>query len=36
VVVSLVWFPIAWVLGKRYESARSAEGVTASQATVGH
>jgi len=26
IIVSLVWFPIAWVLGRRYESARSAEG----------
>ena len=24
--LSLVWFPIAWALGKRYETARSAEG----------
>ena len=37
VVVSLVWFPIAWLLGKRYESARSAEGVAASAVPVaGH
>jgi AAA family ATP:ADP antiporter len=37
VVVSLVWFPIAWVLGRRYESARSAEGVTAAAVPVaGH
>jgi ATP:ADP antiporter, AAA family len=34
--VSLVWFPIAWVLGKRYESARSAEGVNAVPVTIGH
>ncbi len=34
--VSLIWFPIAWVLGRRYESARSAEGVNAVPATVGH
>jgi ATP:ADP antiporter, AAA family len=35
VAVSLVWFPIAWALGKRYETARSAEGVTAA-VSVGH
>jgi ATP:ADP antiporter, AAA family len=34
--VSLVWFPIAWVLGRRYESARGAEGVNAVPATAGH
>ncbi|HEY1899021.1 MAG TPA: Npt1/Npt2 family nucleotide transporter, partial [Steroidobacteraceae bacterium] len=34
--VSLIWFPIAWVLGRRYESARSAEGVTAEPVTAGH
>jgi ATP:ADP antiporter, AAA family len=34
--VSLVWFPIAWILGRRYESARSAEGVIAAPITVGH
>jgi len=34
VVVSLIWFPIAWVLGKRYETARSAESVKAAPATV--
>jgi AAA family ATP:ADP antiporter len=34
--VSLVWFPIAWILGRRYESARSAEGVIAAPVTVGH
>ena len=33
--VSLIWFPIAWILGKRYESARSAEGAAA-PAAVGH
>ena len=27
IVASLVWFPIAWALGKRYETARSAEPV---------
>jgi len=37
VVVSLVWFPIAWVLGKRYESARSAEGIDPAAVPVaGH
>jgi len=37
VVVSLVWFPIAWVLGKRYESARSAEGIDPAAGPVaGH
>ncbi len=35
IVVSLVWFPIAWLLGKRYESARSAEGVNAAAVPVG-
>jgi AAA family ATP:ADP antiporter len=35
VVVSLVWFPIAWLLGKRYESARSAEAVNAPAVPVG-
>jgi AAA family ATP:ADP antiporter len=35
-VVSLAWFPIAWKLGKRYESVRDAEGVTAAPVTVGH
>jgi AAA family ATP:ADP antiporter len=34
--VSLVWFPIAWVLGRRYESARVAEGVAAVPASAGH
>jgi AAA family ATP:ADP antiporter len=34
--VSLIWFPIAWILGRRYESARSAEGVNAAPVTVGH
>jgi AAA family ATP:ADP antiporter len=34
--VSLVWFPIAWVLGRRYERVRGAEGVNAAAATVGH
>jgi ATP:ADP antiporter, AAA family len=35
--VSLIWFPIAWVLGKRYEAARSAEGANVAAAvTVGH
>jgi ATP:ADP antiporter, AAA family len=34
--VSLVWFPIAWVLGRRYESARSAEGATAAPVAAGH
>ncbi len=34
--VSLIWFPIAWILGKRYESARSAEGVNAVPLAVGH
>jgi len=37
VVVSLVWFPIAWVLGRRYESARSAEGIDPAAVPVaGH
>jgi AAA family ATP:ADP antiporter len=36
VIVSLFWFPIAWVLGRRSESARSAEGVNAVPVTVGH
>jgi ATP:ADP antiporter, AAA family len=36
VVVSLAWFPIAWILGRRYESARGAEGVNAVPVTVGH
>jgi ATP:ADP antiporter, AAA family len=36
VIVSLAWFPIAWILGRRYESARSAEGVDAVPVTVGH
>jgi AAA family ATP:ADP antiporter len=36
VIVSVVWFPIAWILGKRYESARSAEGITATPVAVGH
>ena len=35
IIVSLVWFPIAWVLGRRYETARSAEGVTAAALPVG-
>jgi len=34
--VSLIWFPIAWVLGRRYERARGAEGVNAVPAAVGH
>jgi AAA family ATP:ADP antiporter len=34
--VSLVWFPIAWALGKRYETARGAEGVSAAAVAVGH
>jgi hypothetical protein len=34
--VSLVWFPIAWALGKRYETARGAEGVTTAAVAVGH
>lgn len=34
--VSLVWFPIAWILGRRYESARGAEGVNAAPVTLGH
>jgi AAA family ATP:ADP antiporter len=36
VIISLAWFPIAWKLGKRYESVRDAEGVTPAPATVGH
>jgi ATP:ADP antiporter, AAA family len=36
VAVSLIWFPIAWALGKRYEAARSAEGAPASPVAVGH
>jgi AAA family ATP:ADP antiporter len=36
VIVSLVWFPIAWILGKRYESARSAEGVNATAMGAAH
>jgi AAA family ATP:ADP antiporter len=37
IIVSLVWFPIAWVLGRRYENARSAEGGNAAAAPVaGH
>jgi ATP:ADP antiporter, AAA family len=35
-VISLIWFPIAWKLGKRYESVRDAEGVPAVPVTVGH
>ncbi|HTB68359.1 MAG TPA: Npt1/Npt2 family nucleotide transporter [Steroidobacteraceae bacterium] len=35
-VISLAWFPIAWKLGKRYESVRDAEGVIAPPVTVGH
>jgi ATP:ADP antiporter, AAA family len=37
IIVSLIWFPIAWVLGRRYESARSAEGGNAAAVPVaGH
>jgi ATP:ADP antiporter, AAA family len=37
IIVSLIWFPIAWVLGRRYESARSAEGINAAAVPVaGH
>ncbi len=35
VVVSLIWFPIAWTLGKRYESVR-AETPGAAEAAPGH
>jgi ATP:ADP antiporter, AAA family len=35
-VISLIWFPIAWKLGKRYESVRDAEGVPAVPVTAGH
>ena len=35
VVVSLIWFPVAWTLGKRYESAR-AEVPGASEVSPGH
>ncbi len=34
--VSLIWFPIAWILGNRYESARSAEGIAAAPMPVAH
>jgi AAA family ATP:ADP antiporter len=34
--VSLIWFPIAWILGNRYESARSAEGIAAAPVPVAH
>src|SRR3984885_9733048 len=33
VVISLAWFPIAYKLGKRYESVRDAEGVTPAPVT---
>jgi ATP:ADP antiporter, AAA family len=38
VAVSLIWFPIAWALGRRYETARNAEGanVAAAVPVVGH
>ncbi len=35
-LISIAWFPIAWKLGKRYESVRDAEGVSAAPVTVGH
>jgi AAA family ATP:ADP antiporter len=35
-LISLAWFPIAYKLGKRYESVRDAEGVTPKVVTVGH
>jgi ATP:ADP antiporter, AAA family len=35
-VISVIWFPIAWKLGKRYESVRDAEGVPAVPVTAGH
>jgi len=34
IVVSLVWFPVAWTLGKRYESAKGEEGAAAGQEPV--
>jgi AAA family ATP:ADP antiporter len=34
--VSLIWFPIAWVLGRRYETARHAEGANVAAVAVGH
>ncbi len=37
IIVSLIWFPIAWMLGRRYESARGAESGNAAAVTVtGH
>jgi AAA family ATP:ADP antiporter len=35
VAVSLVWFPIAWALGRRYENARNAEGANVAAVPVG-
>src|SRR5580698_5147441 len=35
-LISLAWFPIAYKLGKRYESVRDADGVSAAPVTVGH
>jgi ATP:ADP antiporter, AAA family len=34
-LISLAWFPIAWKLGKRYESARDSEGINPASATAG-
>jgi AAA family ATP:ADP antiporter len=36
-LISLAWFPIAWKLGKRYETARDSEGINPTPATAaGH
>ncbi len=31
-VISVAWFPIAWLLGKRYENARGDEAATSASA----
>ncbi|HTV78530.1 MAG TPA: Npt1/Npt2 family nucleotide transporter [Steroidobacteraceae bacterium] len=37
IIVSLIWFPMAWILGRRYESARSTDGLkTAAVPAAGH
>ncbi len=35
-LISVIWFPIAWKLGKRYESVRDAEGGSAAPVSVGY
>ena len=36
VVVSLIWFPVAWTLGRRYESARAEAPAGTVQSAPGH